>query len=48
MNELTPDWYLVLDGFQLMRVDKCGKDSSKRKSGGIAMFVSNSFCVTFL
>lgn len=44
LNKLTPDSHITLDGFQLVRTDRKGKDCRKRNGGGIAMFVNNRWC----
>ena len=36
--------HATLDEFQLVRVDRKAKESSKRKGGGIAMFINNRWC----
>ena len=40
---VTPDMMVMLDGFQLIRVDRT-VESSKRKGGGLAVFVNERWC----
>ncbi|XP_053493480.1 uncharacterized protein LOC128615428 [Ictalurus furcatus] len=44
LNDLSTDSLVTLDGFQLVRADRKAKESSKRKGGGIAMFVNERWC----
>ena len=43
LTELTPDMDANLDGFQLRWLDRTA-ESSKRKGGGLAVFVNDSWC----
>ena len=43
LTELTPDMGTNLDGFQLRRAHRTA-ERGKRKGGGLAVFVTNSWC----
>ena len=43
LTELTPDTDANLDGFQLRQADRTA-ESGKRKGGGLAVFVNDSWC----
>ena len=45
LTELTLDTDANLDGFQLRRADRTA-ESGKRKGGGLAVFVNDSWCNT--
>ena len=44
LSELSPDSHVTLDGFQLIRADRNATESSKKKGGGIAVFVNERWC----
>lgn len=43
LTGLTLDMAVELDGFTLLRADRC-KESGKRKGGGLAVFVNDRWC----
>ncbi|KAJ8010039.1 hypothetical protein DPEC_G00070840 [Dallia pectoralis] len=43
LQDVTPDSAMALDGFRLVRADR-GKQSGKKRGGGLAVFVNSRWC----
>lgn len=44
LDERTPDAMVALDGFMLVRFDRCMKATGKKKGGGVAVYLSERWC----